>query len=201
MPEFSSLPTGCTLRSAKVTDKPSIQRMLTNLERELAPPDPRLQLIWRTAILTLMGLVLVYVLLVPGIKDLLKWLLGPTMLLGVVCVIALYMAWEREWCHYWVLEYHDQVIGCAKLQCQGAYSVLYDVYITPDWRGQGLGSYLVQFLGQQARRPLYLACLPARLAFYTRLGFSPVHPRKLSPLLQYDLGLLSRSGIIPLVLV
>lgn len=195
----SFLPTGCCLRPARTTDKAALRHLLTQLERELTTPERSWVL--RGTVLTGVGLLIAWATIVPGGRTVLQPFLLPTMGVLIAASLLLPLLLQREWAHYWVIEADGVLVACAKLQRHGSYSVLFDVYVLPEWRQRGVGSHLVRHLGQQATKPLYLACLPARLPFYTRLGFSPIASKTLSPVLQYDLGLMTRSGIIPLVLV
>lgn len=200
MPELAPLPAGCLLRPAKITDKPMIHQMLKNLERELAPVHPSIPWIaWGS----LMGFAVFLVALgtiAPETRTLLQFLIGTLLVICLIAIAATLVLLQQEWTRYWVIEYNGYLVACAKLQRHHNYSVLFDLYVAPDWRGRGVGSYFVAYLGQQATKPLYLACLPVRLPFYKRLGFAQVSAKKLPPLLQYDLGLPTRPGIIPLVM-
>lgn len=201
MSDSSSLPAGCVLRPANSTDKALIQQLLKNLEREISPPSSSATWFWGGILLGSLGIVGTIGVLDPKFRSLLHLLVGPISIVGLGLSLSLLLGLEREWMQYWVIESEKSLVACAKLQRQDNYSVLYDLYVIPAWRGQGLGSYLVKSLEHQANKPLYLACLPARLPFYTRLGFSQIPPKRLPFFLQYDLGLFNRPGIIPLVLM
>jgi N-acetylglutamate synthase-like GNAT family acetyltransferase len=75
------------------------------------------------------------------------------------------------WSDYWVIENNGSVIACAKLYEGNDSCELYDVFVVPHWRSYGLGTTLVKTLSQEARYPLYLACLPNAIGFYEGLGF------------------------------
>ena len=195
-----ALPAECVLRPANAADQPLIQRLLTNLEQETRSDTVLSSWFGKGLGFGLLGLVGIYALIVPGgLRSLLRFLMLPILIVSAGAVL-LNLSLQREWKQYWVIEANGYLVACAKLQRQGNYSVLYDLYVVPDWRKRGIGSHLVSYLGQQATKPLYLACLPTRLSFYRRLGFAPIAPKQLPGLLQYDLGLPTRRGIIPLVL-
>ncbi|HEY9906796.1 MAG TPA: GNAT family N-acetyltransferase [Thermosynechococcaceae cyanobacterium] len=195
-----ALPAECVLRPANAADQPLIQRLLTNLEQETRSDTVLSSWFGKGLGFGLLGLVGIYALIVPGgLRSLLRLLMLPILIVSAGAVL-LNLSLQREWKQYWVIEANGYLVACAKLQRQGNYSVLYDLYVVPDWRKRGIGSHLVSYLGQQATKPLYLACLPTRLSFYRRLGFAPIAPKQLPGLLQYDLGLPTRRGIIPLVL-
>ena len=199
--QLPSLPADCVLRPASPSDKPLIQRLLVNLEQETRSDNPLSAWISNGVSVGLLGIVGVFAAVAAGgLRSLLRLLTLP-LLLVTVGFLLVSLSLQREWNQYWVIETKGYLVACAKLQRYGKYSVLYDLYVVPDWRKKGVGSHLVNFLGQQANKPLYLACLPSRLAFYRRLGFAPIAPKKLPTMLQYDLGLAMRPGIIPLVLL
>lgn len=200
MSELPSLPLGCLLRPAKANDRPIIHQMLRNLEQELAPAVKSPAWGSWTVVLGVAALTGGYGAIAPGFRAALRFLAAPTLLFGAGLTVAILYMMQNDWQRYWVVESGNSVVACAKLNCQSDYSVLYDVYVFPAWRGRGLGSYLVNHLTQHATKPLYLATLPARLPFYKRLGFTPVLANRLPLLLQYDLGLPTRPEIVPLVL-
>lgn len=83
----------------------------------------------------------------------------------------------------WIIEGQGQAVGYAVL-CFG-YSIEWggqdafidDLYLDPDWRGQGLGSAIIDIVGGRARQAgalaLHLEVLPGNPAeaLYRRLGF------------------------------
>jgi N-acetylglutamate synthase-like GNAT family acetyltransferase len=131
---------------------------------------------------------------------------GPQVLLSLLVVLGLSLLvyWinfvlSEDWNKFWVIEVEGSVVACAKLCRYNTYSVLYNVMVAPEWRRYGLGSALVYHLSQVATKPLYLACYPKRITFYTKLGFVQIRPQDLSPLLRYDLGLTPRVDTVPLM--
>ncbi len=75
------------------------------------------------------------------------------------------------WSDYWVIDNNGSLIACAKLYEGNDTCEIYDVFVVPHWRGYGFGTSLVETLSQQARHPIYLACLPNAIGFYEGLGF------------------------------
>lgn len=79
---------------------------------------------------------------------------------------------QLRWQQFWVIECDGRLVACGQLRSFKQAQELGSVVVTPAWRGQGLGTCLVQHLIQQATQPLYLECLGSRLAmFYARFGF------------------------------
>lgn len=194
------LPPGCVIRPAQAADKISIRHLLTQFRQEVLPPISQGEWAFRVVAGGLLGGVGVHLGLSLGLQRLLNLLLSPGLVIGFGVLTAIFITRNQEWEHFWVIEHDQMLVACAKLRCHRGYSLLHDVYVVPEWRSRGLGSYLVAFLGMQATRPLYLTCLPKLTQFYLRLGFIPVSSRNLSPLIQYDLGIPGRFEVIPLVL-
>ncbi|MFM7427946.1 MAG: GNAT family N-acetyltransferase [Elainella sp.] len=131
-----------------------------------------------------------------------------------------------DWQNYWVVESPQGLIACGKLTHRETYGILADVVVSPGWRRQGVGSFLVgsivnqatqmvrsdlqdsnpqqfnlQAVNLQAGQPIYLACLPQLMPFYGQFGFRPVELGQLSLALRQGLGLRSQSGLRSMVLV
>ncbi len=192
-----NLPTGCTLRPAQPTDRVTLRQFVTQLQTELLPAASRFQFVIVSVILSLMVLALLFI-----SPQLLLQVATSLIVLGLCSwLTTVFVQSQSGWKHFWVIESGDSLIACAKLCQYHNYAILYDVYVVPTWRRQGLGSYLVQALSQQATKPLYLACFTKTVPFYARLGFISISPRKLPPIVQHDLGMLNQAGVVPLVLL
>ncbi|NJO41753.1 MAG: GNAT family N-acetyltransferase [Cyanobacteria bacterium CRU_2_1] len=198
MVESFLLPTGYVLRPAIAADRWQVQRLLRNFDREVNP-----DLFWQTHIVQYVifgfGMAIgIHLIFTVGIQV----LLGVAGLTGIiVTIILLKTALSKEWRKFWVIEYRGRLIACAKLCQYRNYSLLYNVLVAAEWRKRGLGSALVNRLGQEATKPLYLACHPDKLRFYTRLGFVEVSPQKLSSPIRHELGLLGDPAMVSMVLV
>jgi N-acetylglutamate synthase-like GNAT family acetyltransferase len=200
MPVPRVLPPNCLLRPACSTDKAFIRRLLNDFKQEVLPPRSPTDLFMQWVVWSVVATGTLGLTITVGPGTLLNLLAGPAIVLASGILIALVFTWNEDWEDFWVIEYNQAIIACAKLRCHSRYSVLHDVYVIPKWRSQGLGSYLVKHLGERANRPLYLTCMPNLVAFYRRLGFTPVCSKKLPPLLQYDLGIPGRFEVVPLKL-
>jgi N-acetylglutamate synthase-like GNAT family acetyltransferase len=133
----------------------------------------------------------------------LSFLIGLMFLLGVGCGIAfsfIKMIFSQEWKKFWIIEQEGRIVACGKLCCYSTYSVLYDVMVLPQYRRQGIGSALVQHLSKHASKPLYLACFPDKIGFYTQLGFMPMGSANLSFVLRHELGISTQPDFVVLVL-
>ena len=103
---------------------------------------------------------------------------------------------QLRWQQFWVIESDMRLVACGQLRSFPEAQELGSVVVAPGWRGQGLGTCLVEHLVQSAKQPLYLECLGSRLAmFYTRFGFVPVNwqelPRSLK--LKFSLSALAAT--------
>lgn len=109
---------------------------------------------------------------------------------------------QLRWQQFWVIEFNEQIVACGQLRSFPEAQELGSVVVAPAWRNQGLGSFLIQHLIQQATQPLYLECLGNRLAkFYTRFGFVAIAwqelPRPLK--LKFSLSALAALLRIPVI--
>lgn len=196
MPASPILPNDFLLRPATQLDKWQIRRLLRNFDRETSRSTQRspLKKYLGYSILAAIGF---YFVMQQGWTA----LLYPLMLVAISFLSGwISTAISQDWRKYWVIEQQGQLVACAKLCCYDRYSILYNLLVTPQHRGQGLGTALVVHLGHKAVKPLYLACYPHRMSFYTGLGFEPVPARTLSHLIRHDLGLTTRSELLPLKL-
>jgi N-acetylglutamate synthase-like GNAT family acetyltransferase len=81
----------------------------------------------------------------------------------------------------WVAVYKSQIIGRATVRLEQNYSILMLVSINPGHWWQGVGSNLVWNSIKDAKKPLYLTCLPRLQPFYSRFGFVAVTERSIPP--------------------
>lgn len=198
MPALSPLPEGCILRPAFSHDRWKIHRLLQSFEQELDSPIARSRvLVLRYVTVGLLLAITLHSLSISGIGAVLS-LWGMITLLWVSIHLAL--LWSEDWSKFWVIEFEGRLIACAKLCTYNKHAALFNVLVAKNWRGMGVGSHLVGYLVHLAPKPLYLACNPDKIAFYAQFGFAPVPPKQLGAGIRYDLGLATRSDIVPLVL-
>jgi GNAT superfamily N-acetyltransferase len=169
----------------------------------------------------LLGLVLHGLWSWGGLPLLSLGLLGSSMV-AWACWLNLYLF--ADWQNYWVIEQGSSLIACGKLTYGRTHVILADVVVSPSWRRQGVGAFLVksivdQVLDQSAVNPagnftthradqiygqvlpVYLACLPRLVPFYQRFGFQPVELSHLSFGLRQELGLRMQPALRAMVLV
>jgi N-acetylglutamate synthase-like GNAT family acetyltransferase len=112
---------------------------------------------------------------------------------------------QKQYDRYWVVEHHQQLIGCGRIDQHPQHAEIYDLFVRPEWRTQGIGHRIMTQLIAQTETPIYLASLPAAVNFYQRLGFTAIAPTELPPLLANRLSLHSpryrRVGLQPMVLM
>lgn len=104
---------------------------------------------------------------------------------------------QVSWQQFWVIESDGRLVACGQLRSFSGAQELGSLVVLPAWRGQGLGTYLVEHLIKQATQPLYLECLGRRLArFYSRFGFVPVSWGELPRSLKIKFGLSSLASTL-----
>lgn len=97
---------------------------------------------------------------------------------------------QLRWQQFWIIEYEKQIVACGQLRTFPKAQELGSVVVKPTWRGQGLGTFLVKHLIQEATQPLYLECLGSRLArFYERFGFTAIAWQNLPQPLKFKFSL------------
>lgn len=81
----------------------------------------------------------------------------------------------------WIAQYKNQIIGQALLRVEQNYCILLSVWINPSHQGLGVGSLMVWNSVKDAKKPVYLTCLPRLQPFYNRFGFVSVANQDLPP--------------------
>ncbi|PZD74360.1 Amino-acid acetyltransferase [Acaryochloris thomasi RCC1774] len=82
---------------------------------------------------------------------------------------------QLRWTQFWVVEHQQEIIACGQLRHFAEAQELGSLVVASAWRGQGIGSFLTQWLIEQATSSLYIECLGDKLAeFYTPFGFVAV---------------------------
>ncbi|MDV2992267.1 MAG: hypothetical protein N4J56_001921 [Chroococcidiopsis sp. SAG 2025] len=97
---------------------------------------------------------------------------------------------QLRWQQFSVVECNGRVVACGQLRAFAGAQELGSLVVASNWRGKGLGTYLVEYLIEQATQPLYLECLGRKLAeFYTRFGFVAVTWKELPRSLKFKFAL------------
>jgi amino-acid N-acetyltransferase len=106
---------------------------------------------------------------------------------------------QLRWQQFSIIECNERVVACGQLRAFAQAQELGSLVVAPDWRGKGLGKYLVKYLIGQATQPLYLECLGKKLAeFYARFGFVAVTWKELPRSLKLKFALsalVARLGV------
>jgi N-acetylglutamate synthase-like GNAT family acetyltransferase len=178
--DFNAMPAldRWVLRPAKARDRAKISTLTYKLHRTAIPKPPWHY--WIGGCLTGLGLALAWHYPTGVLAVLLS-----TMPLWVAIALAVLLAGQehqRNWDQYWVIESEGELIACGRLDIHSDHSEIYDLFVLPEWRAQGLGAALMQQMVQKARLPIYLASLPPAVTFYQRLGFRSI-PAQALPLL------------------
>ena len=97
---------------------------------------------------------------------------------------------QLRWQQFWLIEREEKVIACGQLRNFADTQELGSLVVVPQWRRQGIGSYLTLHLIQQASKPLYLECIGKKLAnFYSHHGFEVVTWQELPRSLKFKFGI------------
>ena len=62
---------------------------------------------------------------------------------------------QLHWSQFWVIETDRRLVAIGQLRRYSGTQELGSLVVAPSWRGQGLGTLLVQHLSGQATAPLY----------------------------------------------
>ncbi len=183
-------------RFALPRDRRQIRLLLRSYDRPM--PSLTRQPWWKRyfGLGLLIAVTLHSLMLIGGISLMLYGMLGLTTLV-LACWLNLWLF--VDWQHYWIVEYQGYAVACGKVISHANYVVLCNVVVTPKYRQQGIGSFLVSSIAERTTLPLYLACTADRLSFYHRLGFIKVEPRSLNLYLRRELGLTINSKLLPMV--
>ncbi|NJK41782.1 MAG: GNAT family N-acetyltransferase [Acaryochloridaceae cyanobacterium SU_2_1] len=179
------LPSGYQIRPAEAADKWTLQKMVWQFTwDEGIGLDIRL-FGYGFLRLAAVGIFLALLYTIPTYQSLPEEKILLLMLVGLATLglgIALLTQWIGQLVlRFWgalihgsgfqVIEFEQQLIGCALLNTYPAHAELAYLFVKPAERQQGLGSVLVQSLIQNAGQPVYLACKPKVLSFYRHQGF------------------------------
>ncbi|WP_373527851.1 GNAT family N-acetyltransferase [Nostoc sp.] len=86
---------------------------------------------------------------------------------------------------FWIIEYDGRLVAFGQLRNFSFAQELGSLYVVPDCRNQGLGTFLAEHLSTQATQPLYLKCVKKELInFYTKRCFVNVNYEDLPPSLK-----------------
>ncbi|BCL39634.1 GNAT family N-acetyltransferase [Nostoc sp. MS1] len=82
---------------------------------------------------------------------------------------------QLKWKQFWIIEANNHLIAFGQLRNFKFTQELGSIFVVPNWRNRGIGSFLVKHLVSQAEYPIYLKCLTSKLSkFYINKGFVPV---------------------------
>jgi len=74
-----------------------------------------------------------------------------------------------------VIHLKGKVVGCAQIKPhRDGSQELASLVVHPDFRGQGIARFIIQYLTKHHFGDLYLICRAALGGFYNQLGFSPI---------------------------
>jgi N-acetylglutamate synthase-like GNAT family acetyltransferase len=175
-----SLPPGFVVRPSEKTDNWKIQKLFVIWDIKDINP----KVIW---------LILLFIAMLFMWQILLIFI-------AIWFISLIYVFTVKQYSNFWVIERKNSIIGCAELRNYRKYSIILNLFIKREYRYQKLGSFMVEYLTQQARKPVYLSCYHNLITFYQRFGFKLIEKENLSPELQAELSLNQNLSIVPLVL-
>ncbi len=163
------LPSGYWVRQARKTDAWAISwlGMLANA------------IVWSsTAVITSSMVLLVHWVVTGSLQasifpSLLALFIGLAIPLLVLVISMMAFLAQRGWVNCWVVEFKSRLVALAHFRRARRHSVLEFLYVAPKHRHRKVGSCLVQRIVREVPKPLFVACVPRLVGFYTRLGFAP----------------------------
>jgi N-acetylglutamate synthase-like GNAT family acetyltransferase len=187
MHESVTLPPLCNLRPARSLDVAAIARLTRQLNRTACPASK-----WHRWLAIGLGAIgVVFAGYYPGVLMTVILSTAPLWMMILLVFLIAKQEQKRQWQKYFVVEYQGMLVACGRIDHQEQHSEIYDVFVLPEWRSQGLGQAIVQALLQQAIYPVYLASLPGAVPFYQAIGFESIEPQKLSMFVASRLSLSS----------
>lgn len=184
--KFVEVPREISIRPACYRDKNAIQKLIWEFTfTEALELDLRI-IVYRLLciIILIYSFLVVRSLSFPIYGTLVKVLVTSAILFNCIYTIQLFSAMitsiNSNWQRYWVVEKDSQLIACALLNIYSSNSELAYLYVKPFWRRKKVASSLIQRLIKESQNPLYLACKPKMVKFYSKLGFFEVPWHNLS---------------------
>ncbi|AFY71020.1 GCN5-related N-acetyltransferase [Thalassoporum mexicanum PCC 7367] len=170
------LPLGCQIRPAKLADRWQIQNLLRGLiKSEGLNFEVRLfgyylveALIWGGLagfcwqfLDRLDGIVAILVMIAIALLILIALF---RLLLLCLSIVFLFISGAKNWSKYVVVECNRALVACMAMRRFQTHTIIYNLYVKPSWRSQGLGSALVNQARQagqsSANRPIQSQNMP-----------------------------------------
>ncbi|MGB3693619.1 MAG: GNAT family N-acetyltransferase [Spirulinaceae cyanobacterium] len=184
--DFIKVPPEFLIRPACHGDQEAIQSLIWEFTfTEALELDLRI-VIYRLVVVVLLtySFFLVGSLTIPVYGELVKVLVIAAILFNCIYTLqlssAIIMGIGTTWQKYWVVEKDSQLVACALLNIYTNSSELAYLFVKPAWRKRKIASSLIMRLIEESPHPLYLACKPKMINFYTQLGFMEISWHNLS---------------------
>ena len=120
------------------------------------------------------------------------------------CFIFLYIrhiitvSWGQKKFRYWIIEYHNKVVGQVMVKIESKGSYLFDLLTMPNHQNGDLDLYFLWNAIQHTPKPIYFSILTKRNLYkpiFSKLGFRPINQKKnLNMILKF--GLLSETMVL-----
>ncbi|BAY13279.1 GNAT family N-acetyltransferase [Calothrix sp. NIES-2098] len=189
MSRSSSLPSDYTIRQARNIDIPAIYGITLLRLNDLKILIYFFLFITIGIFLILSGICVVIGNCSISLKDfLISLAFMPLIVSGSILIISSLellasMFFRQDGSILLLIEHNDRLVACAIHSHKGSYSLLNSLYVKPNYRRLGLGSFLVQNLASRVVKPIYVFPTPESFRFYLRNGFTLVkeqnRPREL----------------------
>jgi N-acetylglutamate synthase-like GNAT family acetyltransferase len=184
----AELPQGYILRQAREQDKWMLQKLVWEFQIAEALDFDLRVFSYRLFLLVLLSLGLLIQIWIFQLSD--RWqLLKLGLSFGITyttfylfkTLYSLFLLLKYSlvgamltWSSYWVIECDRTLVGCASLVTYNSDASLGYVFVRPQWRSQGLASYLIKYLMTKTSIPVTLVCKPKMIKFYANLDFIEV---------------------------
>lgn len=190
MPKSYFLLPECILRPARVTDRVAIRMLLLRLSR-LALPNYSLYQLSMLAVTIILVIIVIlfltfYLVKIIGVPDDRFGLIWDLVIMGILPFVFLYIIPSLSFQHHYsecrVVEYRGRLVALAVICDYSEFIAFKYIFVAPNHRKQGIGTYIIQNLMQQSTKPIYCQhcqCACGKALFYVRLGFVPIRLKQL----------------------
>jgi ribosomal protein S18 acetylase RimI-like enzyme len=159
------LPQGCQIRAARQNDQWTIQNLLWGLiKSEGLNFEMRLfgyYLLQALLLVWLTRFLLQFQGRIAGIAASLL-IMAITLLIAIALILIIFVVigitflivgGVRNWSKYLVVECNRSLVACVAMRKFKTHTIVYNLFVKPSWRNQGIGSALVRQVWRSANLP------------------------------------------------
>jgi GNAT superfamily N-acetyltransferase len=186
MAKSYSLPPRCILRPACATDRVALRMLMLGFDRWATPASSYSRLIPQDVVIIL-AIATTTIFIILFISEIIGFGAGLTgaeifFLRVIFCLsvilpfLPIYIigVFQPSYSECWVVECKGLLVAYAILSHSSKLTELRCLFVAPNYRKKGRGSYIIKSLMQKINKPIYLIPALGKVGFYTRLGFVPV---------------------------